>query len=112
MPRFHPARLDPRPLALALLCACALQASAAETSALDITLIAASCANCHGTDGRGSLDIPALRGQSADHLQRRMLDFQSGKASDATVMTRLMKGYAPEEISALAAWFSDKEAQQ
>ena len=76
----------------------------------DVAALAASCANCHGPDGRSGSEIPSLRGSQAAHLTQRMLDFKAGKAADATVMTRLMKGYADEEIHALADWFAASSA--
>lgn len=74
----------------------------------DISVLAGTCANCHGPDGRAphGSTIPSLRGQSAGHLQQRMLAFKAGQAPDATVMTRLMKGYDSAQIQALAQWFA------
>ena len=86
---------------------CTLPAQAANRlGPQDVAALAASCANCHGPDGRSSTEIPSLRGSQAAHLKQRMLDFKTGKAADATVMTRLMKGYADDEIHALADWFA------
>ena len=86
---------------------CTLPAQAANRlGPQDVAALAASCANCHGPDGRSSTEIPSLRGSQAAHLKQRMLDFKTGKATDATVMTRLMKAYAEDEISALADWFA------
>ena len=86
---------------------CTLPAQAANRlGPQDVAALAAACANCHGPDGRSSTEIPSLRGSQATHLKQRMLDFKAGKATDATVMTRLMKAYAEDEISALADWFA------
>ena len=84
--------------------------AAPNLSPQDVAALAASCANCHGPDGRSGSEIPSLRGSQAVHLTQRMLDFKAGKAADATVMTRLMKGYADEEIHALADWFAASSA--
>lgn len=75
----------------------------------DISLIAGTCANCHGPDGRSTGGIPSLRGVNERHLLQRLQAFKAGTATDATVMTRLMKGYDDAQIQALAQWFS-KEA--
>ncbi|WP_313298624.1 c-type cytochrome [Diaphorobacter sp.] len=72
----------------------------------DVALLAASCINCHGPQGQSRGGIPPLAGQTQAHLRQRMLDFQAGTATDATVMTRLMKGYDSAQIEALAQWFS------
>lgn len=74
--------------------------------AQDVAVLAATCANCHGPDGRSTGGIPQLRGVGEAHLLQRLQAFKAGTAKDATVMTRLAKGYEDEQIKALAAWFS------
>ncbi len=81
-------------------------ASTAGPSVQDISLIAGTCANCHGPDGRSTGGIPSLRGVHERHLLQRLQAFKAGTATDATVMTRLMKGYDDAQIQALAQWFS------
>ena len=83
--------------------------AAAGPSVQDISLIAGTCANCHGPNGQSTGGIPTLRGVGERHLLARMQAFKAGTATDATVMTRLMKGYDDAQIAALAQWFS-KEA--
>lgn len=85
-------------------------APAAGPSVQDISLIAGTCANCHGPDGKSTGGIPSLRGVNERHLLQRLQAFKAGTATDATVMTRLMKGYDDAQIQALAQWFS-KEAK-
>lgn len=84
----------------------AASAAAAGPSVQDISLIAGTCANCHGPDGRSTGGIPSLRGVNERHLLQRLQAFKTGTATDATVMTRLMKGYDDAQIAALAQWFS------
>ena len=74
----------------------------------DVAVLAASCANCHGPDGRSPGGIPTLRGLPEAHLLQRLQAFKAGTAKDATVMTRLAKGYDDEQLKALAQWFSKK----
>lgn len=76
-------------------------------SVSDVAVLAGTCANCHGPGGRSPGGIPSLRGLPADHLLQRMLAFKAGQAADATVMTRLMKGYDEAQIRELARWFAD-----
>lgn len=78
-------------------------------SVQDISVLAGTCANCHGPDNRSSGAIPALRGASPEHLLQRLQAFKAGTAPNTTVMTRLMKGYDDQQIQALAQWFG-KEA--
>lgn len=107
-------------LALLLAVPCAAVAGAGASAAAptdsqavrNVALLAGTCTNCHGPDGRApqGSSIPSLRGQRAEHLQQRLAAFQAGTAPDATVMIRLMKGYDAAQIQALAQWFAAKEA--
>lgn len=105
---FRPSRLWPL---LALAAACAAQATSnppVPLSVQDVAVLAATCANCHGPDGRSTGGIPSLRGLPEAHLRQRLQAFKAGTAPDATVMTRLAKGYDGEQLKALAYWFSKK----
>lgn len=106
-PTLRPALLA---LALAAPVAATAAAPASTLNVQDVAVVAATCANCHGPDGRSTGGIPSLRGVDAAHLLARMQAFKAGTAADATVMTRLMKGYDDAQIQALAQWFS-KEAK-
>ena len=69
--------------------------------------LAASCAMCHGTNGRpapGS-SVPGLAGRAQQDLIDRMNAFKQGKA-EATVMHQIAKGFGDAEIAALAAYFA------
>ena len=100
-------------LILGLACYCllaSLPVSAQNTlTTQDTKIIAGTCFNCHGPGGQSQTSIPSLQGQSTARLLQRMQDFKTDKASDATVMTRLMKGYDDAQIQALAKWFSREE---
>lgn len=106
---FRPQRLWPM---LTLATAAASAHAAGNTSpplrAQDVAVLAATCANCHGPDGRSTGGIPTLRGLPEAHLLQRLQAFKAGTAKDATVMTRLAKGYDDEQLQALAQWFSKK----
>lgn len=97
-------------LALALAAPLPSLATPAATSlrAQDVAVLAASCANCHGPDGRSTGGMPQLRGLPESYLLERLQAFKAGTAKDATVMTRLTKGYDDEQLKALAQWFSKK----
>ncbi len=95
-------------LALALLLPCLAGAAAAqELSQPSVSLLAGTCVNCHGQSGKSTNSIPSLAGQPQDRLLERLQGFKAGTAPDATVMTRLMKGYDAQQIQALAQWFSE-----
>lgn len=97
-------------LALALAAPLPSLATPAATSlrAQDVAVLAASCANCHGPDGRSTGGMPQLRGLPESYLLERLQAFKAGTAKDATVMTRLAKGYDDEQLKALAQWLSKK----
>lgn len=84
---------------------------AADLTPEAVSVLAGSCANCHGPDGRGSAAIPPLRGLPENRLLARLLAFHEGKVQDVTVMTRLMKGYDRPQIEALAKWFAAEDKQ-
>jgi len=69
--------------------------------------LAATCAICHGTEGRGIRDsaLPPLAGMPAGYLGAQLRAFRDGKRP-ATVMHQLAKGYSDPQIDALAAWFA------
>ena len=90
--------------------------AAAPSSAAQVqnaSLLASTCANCHGPEGyapSGST-LPHLRSRNADELQQLLLAFKAGTIANTTVMTRLMRGYDAAQIQALAQWFGTKEAK-
>lgn len=84
-------------------------AAGAQLRVQDASVLAGTCLNCHGPEGRSSLAIPSLRGHSAEYLLQRLRSFRAGTAPDATVMTRLMKGYDEAQLQALAQWFATEQ---
>jgi cytochrome c553 len=68
--------------------------------------LAASCAICHGTDGRVvSGDIKPLAGAPRERIASELRAFRDGR-QPATVMHQLAKGYTDREIDAMADWFA------
>ncbi len=72
--------------------------------------LAATCANCHGTQGKGVSDgsVPGLSGLKADYIEAQMKAFKSGERQ-ATIMHQLSKGYSDEQIRLLAAYFASQK---
>jgi cytochrome c553 len=69
--------------------------------------LAATCANCHGTDGAavdGAGNV-ALRGIGKEYIAAQMIAYRDGKLP-ATVMHQIAKGYSLEQIEQLAAYFA------
>lgn len=77
------------------------------STTLQLRSLAATCAACHGTDGRAVPDagIVGLRGRDRNALAARLLAFRDG-TRPATVMHQIAKGYTPEQIDQLAAYFA------
>ncbi len=74
---------------------------------LQARALAATCASCHGTDGRA---VPGsgsarLAGQSKEFIVAQMVAFRDG-TRQATVMHQLAKGYSNAQIDQLAAYFA------
>ncbi|MDP1565799.1 MAG: c-type cytochrome [Polaromonas sp.] len=95
-------------LALCALTASSLsQAQTAPAQALYTRSLAATCANCHGTDGRavqGSRVLP-LAGMDKNYLVAQMQAFKTG-TRPATVMHQISKGYSDAQIDTIAGYFA------
>ena len=81
-----------------------------------IRSLAASCAACHGTQGNavpsanGADSTPALAGVKKADIIAKLQAFRSGEHA-STVMHRHAKGLTPDEITALAEYFSVQETR-
>ena len=69
--------------------------------------LAATCALCHGTDGKSVGTFPALAGQDKAALVGKLKDFKAGKGSP-TIMHQLSKGFSDEQIDLMAAYYSQQ----
>ena len=72
--------------------------------------LAATCANCHGTNGVSQGEVESLAGQQKEDLVRKMQEFKTGKRP-ATIMHQLAKGYTDEQIELVAEWFAGRKAK-
>lgn len=78
----------------------------------DVSVLAGSCANCHGASGRSNTAIPSLAAQPEALLRQQLLAFKSATPpAHTTVMDRLVKALSDEELGALAHYFSQIPAQ-
>jgi cytochrome c553 len=74
-----------------------------ETVARDL---AASCAQCHGTQGRSvSAEVTALAGLPKELIVSQMKAFRDG-TRPATVMQQLAKGYTDQQIELIAGYYA------
>jgi cytochrome c553 len=78
-------------------------AQSQETSNLYHRSLAATCANCHGTDGNGVINggMPLINNLSSDQILNRLKEFKFG-AREGTVMPQLTKGYSDEQLAIIA----------
>jgi cytochrome subunit of sulfide dehydrogenase len=93
-----------------MLCLLCTQVSAQTAPSLQMRSLAATCANCHGTEGvavQGEA-MARLAGLPKDYIVAQMLAFREGKRP-ATVMHQITKGYSNEQIEALASYFAAKK---
>ena len=67
--------------------------------------IAATCANCHGTNGNARGDMKTLAGVSADKIIAAVADYKNG-SQPATIMHQIAKGYTDEQIRLAAGYFA------
>ena len=99
--------------ALALFAAplASLAADAGAAQTLHTRALAATCAQCHGTEGHALSDeaLPSLAGRSEAELLALLLAFRTGQRP-ATVMQQLTRGYSPEQLQTLARYFSTQAA--
>jgi len=69
--------------------------------------LAATCANCHGTNGHavkgGGLD--SLAGMEKAKTLQKLADFKSGD-KPASIMHQIAKGYTDEQLDLIATYFA------
>ncbi len=71
--------------------------------------LAATCANCHGTNGNARGDMKPLAGVAAGRIVAAVADYKSG-ALPATIMHQIAKGYTDEQIRLIAGYFAAQPA--
>ena len=74
---------------------------------LYVKSLAATCANCHGTNGKAveGSSVASLSGLEQGYLVAQMKAFKAGTRT-ATVMHQISKGYSDAQIETLAAYFA------
>ena len=101
---------------LALVCAFAVQAAPAADEVVAMQSarsLAATCAACHGTDGRSDVPgTPVLAGLERDLILTKLKGFRD-PAFKGDAMHHLANGYTAEQEAMLATYFASlsKEAR-
>ena len=76
---------------------------------LQAASLAATCANCHGTNGQGvEGSVTGLANLSVEYIKTNMIWFKTGQRP-ATVMHQLAKGYTDEQIDIIANYLGKKD---
>jgi cytochrome subunit of sulfide dehydrogenase len=78
-----------------------------EAQRLYMRSLAATCAHCHGTDGRAVEGEALIRlaGQPRDYLLTQLMAFRTGDRK-ATIMHQITRGYSEQQLEQLAAYFA------
>ncbi|MBV2089633.1 MAG: c-type cytochrome [Candidatus Thiodiazotropha sp. (ex Ctena orbiculata)] len=73
------------------------------------SMLANTCAGCHGTLGASAGDLmPIIGGMEKEFLQMILLEYKTGER-DSTIMGRIAKGYSDAELKAIASFMADQE---
>jgi cytochrome subunit of sulfide dehydrogenase len=69
--------------------------------------LAATCANCHGTNGHAvpGSGLDSLAGVEKAKTLQKLNDFKSG-VKPASIMHQIAKGYTDEQLDLIAAYFA------
>jgi cytochrome c553 len=72
--------------------------------------LAATCANCHGTDGKGVVDggMPLINNLTSEQMLEKLRAYKSG-ALEGTIMPQLAKGYSDEQLTTIANQLGKKQ---
>ena len=67
--------------------------------------LAATCANCHNTNGKSVTGMPSIAGMSKDVMLSTLREYKEGKRP-ATVMHQHAKGYSDAQLELIAAYYA------
>ena len=72
--------------------------------------LAATCANCHGTNGHAlpGSGLDALAGVEKAKTLQKLNDFKSG-VKPASIMHQIAKGYTDEQLDLIATYFATQK---
>jgi cytochrome c553 len=95
---------------LPALAAMSLLAAAGTAQAADPNLarnLAATCANCHGTNGKAlpGSGLDALAGEDKAKTLKKLNEFKTG-VKPASIMHQITKGYTDEQLDLIATYFA------
>ena len=96
-------------LLCALLSCFAVRAQTQDAQVLYQRALAATCANCHGTNGKGveNAGMPIISQLTEKNMLVQLMAFKTGERA-GTIMPQLMKGYTDEQLQIIASVLGKK----
>jgi cytochrome c553 len=67
--------------------------------------LAVDCADCHGDDGKGDEDVPAIAGMDAAEHAKALADFKSG-AVESEDMIDYAEDLSEQDMADIAAYYA------
>lgn len=100
-------KLLPTVAALGLLAATSLAQAADPNLARNL---AATCANCHGTNGKAvpGAGMDELAGMDKAKILQKVGEFKTG-VKPASIMHQISKGYTDEQLDMIATYFATQK---
>lgn len=95
------------PAIIAALCLFAVTGAAQATDPNLARNLAATCANCHGTNGYAVKDagLDSLAGLDKAKALQKLADYKSGN-KPASVMHQISKGYTDEQLDLITTYYA------
>lgn len=90
---------------------CLLTASHAQAADSQIGRnLAATCANCHGTNGQAVKDsgLARLAGMEKTRILQKLAEFKSGDQA-ASIMHQIARGYTEEQLDLIATYYTRQQ---
>ncbi|MCC9000782.1 MAG: c-type cytochrome [Candidatus Contendobacter sp.] len=69
-------------------------------------LLAAQCAQCHGTNGRSVSGIDSLAGESAQELYNEMREMKNKNGDAGNIMHPVAMAYTDQQLQLIAQYFA------
>jgi len=70
--------------------------------------LAATCANCHGTNGKSIGDNKSLAGEPKEKILRKLQEFRSGE-KPSSIMQQIANGYTDAQLELIASYFAERK---
>lgn len=72
--------------------------------------LTSDCIECHGMDGKGNFESPAIAGLKADYILKRLRDFNSGKTKSVDgIMHTYTEDLSDQDLQNLAAYWASRK---